>query len=1134
MATTTRQSTLLVNQDWTKLYQAFREADFQSYDFQTLRKTMIDYLRTYYPEDFNDFIESSEYVALIDLIAFLGQSLAFRTDLNARENFIDTAERRDSVLKLARLISYNPKRNSCASGYLKVSKVSTTEQLFDSNGFDLTNISVNWNDSTNNNWLEQFTTIINAALGGNQVVGKPSNSQTINGIINDEYQINLVPNTLPVYKFSTQVENVELPFEICSATSAGEPYVYEVAPRPSRALGFLYRNDNLGNDSVNTGFFMYFKQGNLSYQDFILRDSIPNRVVNINKDNVNNSDVWLYKIDNNNNIVAEWGKIPAVSGVNIVYNNNAARNSFQVNSRANDQIDLVFGDGTFAAVPQGTFRCYYRQSAGLTYKITPDEMQNISVPISYVSRVGRVETITFTVDLQYTVANAASRETLDEIRTKAPQQYYTQNRMVTGEDYNIFPYTNFNSVAKAKAINRTSSGVSRYLDVVDVTGKYSSTNIFAQDGYLYREVSDTSFDFTWSTANDINRVIKNQVLPVVRGQGLQHFYYENFPRISVANVYWFGVTNVSGNSTGYFVNSVGETLQVGEGVSNELTYIRNNALLVFSPGEGKYFDAQNEIKPLPESGKMPMGGQALLYSTLVNLVGNGDSGVQSNGQGPVALNQVVPAGAQVSAILPAFSNDFNSTTITEMIAEISAYRDFGVRYDQESGSWAIVTNQNIDFTSPFSTNYQGSTSGLNLDSSWLVSFKATGPIYSVRIRGLNYIFESEKETKFYFDNSVKIFDPKTGLSINDQVNILKVNGNPDSGEIYSEDISWFVYNQLVEADGYVDRSKILVTFADSDNDGVPDNPDIFNLVVSPEVSPEKKLVFFQKTYGYDSFVSYKPVDSALFDVEYPTLTALFPSLNLYVAGQLWYMTAENKFYQGQLINNTLTPIEINDYVAKVGRQDLYFQYRHNSPNYRRIDPSPNNIIDLYLLTKTYETDYRAWVIDMTGKVQQPVAPSSEELRIQYSDLENYKSVSDAIVYNSAKYKPLFGNKALPELQATFKVVKNPQINLSDSEVKAQVLALINSYFATNNWDFGETFYFSELSAYLHQALAPNISSIVIVPNNVNYPYGSLQEITAAPDEILISAATIDNIEIIDSITAAQLGLQNQTVNTNIS
>ena len=132
MAQTTRQTNLLVQQDWTKIYQTFTNADFTSYDFETLRNSMITYLKTYYPETFNDFLESSEYLALIDMIAFLGQSLAFRTDLNARENFLDTAQRRDSILKLARMLSYNPQRNIGASGLLKVQSISTTESMTDS------------------------------------------------------------------------------------------------------------------------------------------------------------------------------------------------------------------------------------------------------------------------------------------------------------------------------------------------------------------------------------------------------------------------------------------------------------------------------------------------------------------------------------------------------------------------------------------------------------------------------------------------------------------------------------------------------------------------------------------------------------------------------------------------------------------------------------------------------------------------------------------------------------------------------------------------------------------------------------------------------------------------------------------
>jgi hypothetical protein len=156
------------------------------------------------------------------------------------------------------------------------------------------------------------------------------------------------------------------------------------------------------------------------------------------------------------------------------------------------------------------------------------------------------------------------------------------------------------------------------------------------------------------------------------------------------------------------------------------------------------------------------------------------------------------------------------------------------------------------------------------------------------------------------------------------------------------------------------------------------------------------------------------------------------------------------------------------------------------------------------------------------------------LRLEFSNLENYKSVSDAIIYNAARFKPLFGNKANSELQATFKVIKNPNITLSDSEIRSQVLSYINSFFATTNWDFGETFYFTELATYVQQGMAPTISSMIIVPNSTTQAYGSLQQIGSQPDEILISVATVQNIEVISSITAAQINQQNSSVNTLIN
>lgn len=1121
MAITTRQTSLLVAEDWTKIYQTFRNADFQSYDYETLRKSMIDYLRLYYPEDFNDFTESSEFIALIDLIAFMGQSLAFRGDLNTRENYIDTAQRRDSIFKLARLVSYSPKRNITASGFLKIDSVSTTETVFDSNGINLSGLIVNWADTGNDNWLEQFTAVINASLNSNQVIGKPSNSQIVNGIITDEYEINLVTGVIPTYSFRAQIEGGQMPFEVVSPTTTGQSYIYEASPRPNLPFNVLYRNDNLGNSSTNTGFFLYFKQGELRSLDINFQESLPNRVYNLNENGINNSDIWLYSLDSNGNPDVLWERIPAVGITNVIYNKSANKNVYQVNTRAGDQIDLVFGDGSFANIPQGTFRIYYRISNGLSYKITPTEMQNVTVPINYISRSGRIETIAITASLQYTVANSSTRETIDDIRQKAPQQYYTQDRMVTGEDYNILPYTLFNNILKVKSVNRTSSGVSRYLDVVDTTGKYSSTNIFCEDGILYREPITNSFSFDFLTRNDIYRVVNNQVRPIASENETLQFFYAFYPRITILDSFWNKSVTIANGSTGYFYDSLGKILQVGDVVGNNNKYIKPGAVVKFTAGAGNYFDSRNAIKVGTPSKP---GDKYYIYAAIQNVVGDGTNGGQGNlasGQGPITLNQDVPDGALVDSVYAVFNNDFSNTLIETMVGYIQAYEEFGLRYDVETSAWTIVRPQDVLF-GDFSLSSAGNTSGTGLDSSWLIYFQTVGQTYTVVYRGLNYVFESVKETNFYYDNTVKIFDPKTGLTINDQIKILKVNTKPDETEQLALDYNWFVYKNIIESDGYENPNKVLITFPDSDNDGIPDNPELFELIVAPDVNTQEKLVFFQETTTYDNFIELIPISNNLVVSTYTSQQQIQTDATLYNNGQLFYILEIDTFYQLQVVGAAYNIVTVTGYVAKTGRQDIFFQYRHNSPNYRRIDPSPNNIVDIYLLTKQYATDYTAWIQDSSNRVAQPVAPTSEELALEFGELEKYKSISDTLIYNPVKFKPIFGAKADTALRATFKVVKNPSVVISDNDVKTAVIAAINSYFDLANWDFGETFYFSELSAYLHSVLAPNIASVIIVPTNTSETFGKLLQINAEYNEIIISAATVDNVQVISAITAAQL------------
>lgn len=116
MAQNTRQTKLFAAEDYTVVYDSFINANLQAYDFDTIRTAMVDYVRNNYPENYNDWIESSEFVALLDVVAQFGHNLAFRVDLNTRNNFLSTAERQESIFKLAEFLGYTPRRNVPAFG----------------------------------------------------------------------------------------------------------------------------------------------------------------------------------------------------------------------------------------------------------------------------------------------------------------------------------------------------------------------------------------------------------------------------------------------------------------------------------------------------------------------------------------------------------------------------------------------------------------------------------------------------------------------------------------------------------------------------------------------------------------------------------------------------------------------------------------------------------------------------------------------------------------------------------------------------------------------------------------------------------------------------------------------------------
>ena len=381
------------------------------------------------------------------------------------------------------------------------------------------------------------------------------------------------------------------------------------------------------------------------------------------------------------------------------------------------------------------------------------------------------------------------------------------------------------------------------------------------------------------------------------------------------------------------------------------------------------------------------------------------------------------------------------------------------------------------------------------------------------------MFESGQEIRFFYDSINKIYDNRTGQIVKDKISVLSINKKPDSTSPFNIDHNLQVTKEYRDPEGYIDSKKVEVGFYDTDDDGVVDDPQTFDQIVAPTVNSTSKWVFTKKYITTDNIEDYKYFDNSAGTISVVANESAIGSLSGFADGKLWYIVQTEVFKK---YNKTAGLLELTtDYRAYVGRDKLKFHYVHTADDDSRIDPSSSNINDVYLLTKTYDTNFRLYLDNVTSA--KPLPPSSDQLFNSYgSDISKIKSISDDVIYHPVKYKILFGAKAETDMQATFKIVKNPNEVVNDNDIKAQVVSAVNEFFALENWDFGDVFHFAELSTYIMNQVAPDIVNLVIVPKQEAQAFGSLFEIKSESDEIFISGATVDDVEVIDAITASRI------------
>ena len=85
-----------------------RDIKYLNKDFSTLRASLIDYAKTYFPTTYNDFSPSSPGMMFMEMAAYVGDVMSFYLDNQIQETYLQYARQTDNLFELAYMFGYKP------------------------------------------------------------------------------------------------------------------------------------------------------------------------------------------------------------------------------------------------------------------------------------------------------------------------------------------------------------------------------------------------------------------------------------------------------------------------------------------------------------------------------------------------------------------------------------------------------------------------------------------------------------------------------------------------------------------------------------------------------------------------------------------------------------------------------------------------------------------------------------------------------------------------------------------------------------------------------------------------------------------------------------------------------------------
>lgn len=426
-------------------------------DFSNFRQSLIEFAKSYFPNTYNDFNETSPGMMFIEMAAYVGDVLSYYTDNQLKESLLSYSQERSNLLQLAQERGYKPKNSVPATANLDVFQLLPAIQS-GSTYYPDWNYALSINQemiikATNSN--VQFRTIEPVVFTSASITNTGGDSLSV-------YQVDSSNNPI-YYLLKKQVKAVAGTI-VTQTFTFGAPKRYDkIILNDTNIIEVLDIIDSDGNTWYEVPYLA---------QDTIFDEVKNDQYANVNYTSSNGVAPYLLKlkkvsrrfetrVNGDNTITIQFGAGVSTSADEELIPNPDLVGSSLYSPNIDYSIDpsnFLYSKTYGLAPANTTLTVRYTTGGGIESNVQADTLTSIA-GITFDSDGSGLNQALFTriknsvaVNNPIPAVGGKSLESIDEIRFNAIANFASQNRAVTVEDYIVRVYAmpqRFGAAAKA-------------------------------------------------------------------------------------------------------------------------------------------------------------------------------------------------------------------------------------------------------------------------------------------------------------------------------------------------------------------------------------------------------------------------------------------------------------------------------------------------------------------------------------------------------------------------------------------------------------------------------------------------------------------------------------------------------------